>query len=251
MPRTGTEVRHASVTDHRVLRHAEGPTPSAALHPTAAPTDLVPFHRGRVDWEDDEIARGLGLAIIRMRNRRMPQYYERQYAAQALPLLDRALAKDPHDWPVLLGRCEALACLDRKEESLAAAKELLAARPECEEGLHWAGFVTLALNRPTEARTYYERAIRVNPGSRDYHLGLAAAFFRLVQWERSAEECRQALRIEPSDSQVHSLLLQCYLCLGRKDAADAEYDKLRHLTRANRQAALREWYEGEVRRLAR
>jgi Flp pilus assembly protein TadD len=262
MPRTGTEVTHASVTDHRIRRNAEGPIPSAALRPTPAPDDLVPFHRDRLpetspkrqrgdlDPQDEEVLRGLGVAMIGMRNRRMPEDAERPFAEKALPLLDRALQRDPRDWPVLMARGEALACLGRQEEALACAEAVLSARPESELVLHGAGSLALEMNRAAAARSFFERAARVNPWNRSYPHGLAVASFRLAEWDRSARECRQALRIEPSNSASHSLLLQCYLRLGRKDQAQAEFETLRQLTSEGRQPALRLWYEEQVRRLA-
>jgi Flp pilus assembly protein TadD len=248
MPRTGTEVTHASVTDHRIPRNGDRPIPSAALRPTPAPGDLAPFHRDRVDPQDQEILRGLGLALLGMRNRRMPAYAERRFAESALPLLERALEADAHDWPAWQARGEALACLGRPEEALEAAEAVLAARPESEVTLHGAASLCLEMNRPAAARAYFERAARVNPWNHNYHLGLAIASFRLAEWERSARECREALRIEPSDSASHSLVLQCYLCLGRKDRAEAELETLRQLTSEDRRPALGRWYEEQLRR---
>jgi predicted CXXCH cytochrome family protein len=251
MPRTNTEVTHASVTDHRIRRSADEPILSAALRPTPAPSDLVPFHLGRVDPDDEEILRGLGLAIMGMLNRRMPEYVARHFAEQALPLLDRALAKDRRDWPVWKARVEALTHLGRQEEALAAAETVLDSNPESEIVLQGAGFLALEMNRPAAALSYFERAVRVNPWNRKYHLGLAIASFRQLDWDRSARACRQALRLEPSNSASHSLLLQCYLCLGLKEQAQAEFETLRQLTSEGRRPALRLWYEEQVRRFAR
>jgi Tfp pilus assembly protein PilF len=250
MPRTDTEVLHASVTDHRILRREDGPVPPAGEHPTPAPSDLVPFHRDGIDPQDEEILRGLGLALVGMRNRHMPEYADRQFAATALPLLERALRRDPHDWPVADARGEALAALGRNEEAFAAAAAVLAERPESELVLQGMGFAALAAKHLKAARSYLERAVRVNPWNHRYYHGLALTSFELAQWDRSADECREALRIEPSNSASHSLLLQCYLRQGRKDQAQAEFETLRQLTSANRQEGLRLWYEEQVRRLA-
>jgi Flp pilus assembly protein TadD len=250
MPRRDTEVIHVSVTDHRIPRKPDGPVPSAATRPTPAPADLVAFHTGRLDLRDKEIARGLGLALVAMRDRRMPQYAERHFAEKALPLLERALESDPRDWPAWMARGEALACLGRQEEAFAVAQKILEARPQAEVVLYGAGFMSLGLNQAAKARSFFERAVRVNPWNHGYHHGMAIASFRLAEWERSARECRQALRVEPSNSASHSLLLQCYLCLGQNDQARAEFETLRQLTSESRQPALRQWYEEQVRRFA-
>jgi tetratricopeptide (TPR) repeat protein len=251
MPRTGTEVNHTSVTDHRIRRRADGPAAAPAVRQTPGPSDLVLFESERVDPRGEEARRGLGLALMEMLSRRMPAAVERQFAERALPLLDAALKADPQDWPVAQARGEALWCVGQHEEALAALETVLAARPESEMALRGAATLALEMDRPEAARGFFERAVRVNPWHRPYHQGLAVISFRLGEWDRSARECRQALRLEPTNSAARSLLLQCYLGLGQKDQAQAEFEVLRQLTSESRRPALRLWYDEQLRRLAR
>jgi Flp pilus assembly protein TadD len=249
MPRTGTEVNHTSVTDHRIRRRAAGPPAAPAIRQTPGPADLVLFQGDHIDPRDEEARRGVGLALMAMRNRRMPEAVERQFAEKALPLLDGALSTDPRDLPVGQARADALWCLGHHEEALAAYETVLTARPESELALHGAASLALEMNRPEVARPFFERAVRVNPWHRPYYQGLAVASFRLGEWDRSARECHQALQLEPTNSASRSLLLQCDLCLGRKDEARAEFEALWQLTSESRRPALRRWYDEQLRRL--
>jgi Flp pilus assembly protein TadD len=249
MPRTGTEVDHTSVTDHRIRRRADGPA-EPPVRQVPGPSDLVLFEGERIGLESDAARRGLGLVLMAILNRRMPAEVERQFAEKALPLLDAALKADPQDWPVARARGEALWCLGNREEALAALEAVLAARPESEMTLHGAASIALEMDRLEEARGFFERAARVNPWQRPYRQGLAVISFRLGEWDRSARECRESLRLEPTNTAARSLLIQCYLCLGQKDQAQAEFEVLRQLTAENRRPALRSWYEEQIRRLA-
>jgi Tfp pilus assembly protein PilF len=250
MPRGKSEVNHTSITDHRIPRRPERSTRAEpAVRPTPGPSDLIPFHRDLIDERDEEVARNLGLAVLAMLDRGPPQPVARQYAAKALPLLERALRRDGDDTPVAQARADALWCLGRRQEALAAYEKVLARKPRLETALHRAGDLALALNRPKEARAFLERAVRVNPWRWQYHHGLAVASFRLGEWHRGVRECRQSLRLEISNPASRSLLVQCYLCLGQEEKARAEFEVLWQLTAKDRRQDLRRWFEQQQRRL--
>jgi hypothetical protein len=247
MPRTGSEVNHTSITDHRVRRHADEPARGApARAPTPGPSDLVPFHRDLLDPQDEEVSRNLGLAVMAMFDRRPPDAAARKYAEAALPLLEQALKRDENDWAVREALGDALWLFKRHGEAMAAFERILAAKSgksEPELTLFRAGRLALDMNRPKTARSYLERAVRVNPWRWQYHQGLAVASFRLGEWDRAVRECLESLRLEPFGSASRSLLVQCYLSLGARDKALAEYQTLRQLTPENRRAQLQEWFE--------
>jgi Flp pilus assembly protein TadD len=251
MPRTGSEVSHTMITDHSVPRRPPGPTPSGMAHrSTPGPDDLVPFHRHLVAPQDEEVSRNLGLAMLAMLDHAPPDAVARQYAEKALPLLERALERDRHDWPVLESRGSALWWLGRREEALADYETVLSTTPQSEQTLHLAGDLALALKRPELARSYLERAVRVNPWRGRYYHGLAVASFRRGEWDRAVGECRQALQLEPSDVKTRSLVVQCHLAAGRGQDALAEFAVLREMTPADRRQDLRLWFEERLGQLS-
>jgi tetratricopeptide (TPR) repeat protein len=246
MPPTGTEVNHTSVTDHRILRRAEPPS-QPPQRSTAAPEDLIPFHDSTAADADTE--RNRGLAIMGMLNRGLPPDLARQYAEKALPPLEQAFRRDNRDWPVVEARADALWLLGRRDEALPAYEASVAANPESESTLHGIANLSLALNRLDEARTYFERAAHVNPWRWEFPQGLATVSFRRGDWERSVRECQQAIALDPTNSAPRSLLVQCYLSLGKKDDAQKQFDTLLALTPEPRRFDLRLWYQEQQQRL--
>ncbi len=247
MPPTGSEVNHTSITDHRILRRAQGPAPAPGAKRTPpGPSDLVPFHRDLLGPADEEAPRNLGVALMGMLGLAPPADIKRQFAEKALPLLDRALERDGSDWPAREARGVALWSLGRRDEAMTDLGAVLTVRPRSESTLHAAGNLALDLDRPGAARSYFERAAAVNPWRWHYHHGQAVASFRQKEWERAARECRQSLRLGPANAASRSLLVQCLLCLGRGDEAGTEFEALWQLTPEGRRPELRRWFD-EVR----
>ncbi|MFL5340177.1 MAG: tetratricopeptide repeat protein [Gemmataceae bacterium] len=248
MPRGSTEVQHAAVTDHRILRR---PLVSAGVpppRPTAGPGDLVPFQTG---WPAADVERNLGLAQMAMLDHDPPAAAARRYAEAALPRLEAALARDPHDWPALEEKAVALWVLGRTEDALTLFEMVLDAKPESELTLQRAGGVALDADRAADARDYYQRAIRVNPWRWHYHLGRATALGRLSDWGPAADECRRALELEPTSAPARSRLVQIHLAEGRMARAKAEYDTLSRLTPPDRRADLQAWFDQQRRQFGK
>jgi tetratricopeptide (TPR) repeat protein len=248
MPKTGSEVDHTAITDHRIPRRAEAPTkPPEQQHP--GPEDLVPFQADQLDPGDEEVKRNLGIALVKMVSLAPPEDVKRRFGLKALPLLERAVERDRTDVPAWEAKGTALWALERREEALAAFEEVLAQRPDAETTLHGAGNLALDMNRPGKARAYFERAVRINPWRWEYRLGLAKASFRLAEWDRAVDECREALRLEPANSASRSLLIQCHLATGRREKAEEQFKVLRQITLKGRRPALQRWYETVKQRL--
>jgi hypothetical protein len=249
MPQTGSEVNHSAITNHQIPRKASKERTGPAHPPTPGPFDLVPFHRHLIAADDLAVERNLGLARMAMLNRGMPRNVEREYAAAALPLLLEATERDPSDWPAVEAKGHALWLLDRVEEAQACYAASVAANPNRERTRLGAGRLALDTNRLADARAHLEEAIRLNPWQSQYHHELARAYFRLGDWSRAAEACRQALKLEPF-SATRSLLIQTYLWDGREKSALAELEVLRRLTTPEKQADLDRWYREEKARAA-
>jgi len=141
MPRNGSEIGHAAITDHRVPRR---PEPKAKAGPAVRtlPPDrltLVPFHGDRVDLKDAEASRNYGLALVGMLDYGPPDELSRRLAAQALPLLDAAVKRDRLDAAAWDAQGTALWTLERRPEALAAYETALSVRPDQENTLYLAG----------------------------------------------------------------------------------------------------------------
>jgi Flp pilus assembly protein TadD len=249
MPRTDSEINHTSITDHRVPRRppksAETGPPPRSFPGSSA---LVPFHRNLVDLSDEAVSRNRGVALIQMLQKGPPQAVARQLAERALPLLETALTTAPHDLPAWEAKGDALYSLGRPEEALAAYATALAQKPDLETTLHAAAKLALEMDRPDTARTYLERLIRVNPWFWQYHHLLAAISYQKGEWQRAVRELRQSLKLEPFNSTTRRrLLIECYLRLGKKDKAQAEFETMLQLNTEDRRQDLRRWYEAQQR----
>lgn len=249
MPRTGSEVNHTAITDHRIPRRAGNSIKKPGDAPIPGPDDLVPFQREQIDLRDPEYLRNFGIALMQMQDRGLPDSVAHQFGEKALPLLSQAIERDGHDIPALQAKSGALWSLNRREEALAVCETTLSQVAESEVTLHAAGNLALELNQPDAARGYFERAVQVNPWRWQYFQGLAVASFRRGEWNRAVDECQKSLRIAPANPSSRSLLIQCHLAAGQKDKAQAEFETLRHLTPESRREGLGTWYEEQRRRL--
>lgn len=249
MPATSSEVNHTSITDHRIPRFIDPTPPPLAEDTPPAPHELVPFAADLRFIEEDELARNLAIALMELRERTPPADLKQAYALKALPLLDDALERDPHDRKARIARAFAYRDTGRSEEALAEFERVLQDSPALESTLADAGFVALELGRSVVAHDYFSRAIEVNPWRWHYYNGQAIASFRLGEWDRSLRECAEVLRLHPTDTSIRSLIVQCYLSQGYRDRAQSEFETLRELTSAERRADLERWYEEVKRRI--
>jgi Tfp pilus assembly protein PilF len=246
MPTTGTEVSHAAVTDHRIPRRPAARS-QPGQRPVPTPSTLVPFHRDLVDPHDPEVSRNLGVALMATLERGPPANIAREFAQKALPLLEEALKRDEHDAAVLESRGAALWSLGRRAEALTAYEAALTEEPNLETALHAAGKLSLELNRVRASVPFLERAIKVNPWRWEYHFVLAAAYFESYQWERALPELRTSLELEPFYATTRrKLLVRCYVRLGQKEQARAEFESLLKLSPETKRQDLRDWFAAEM-----
>jgi tetratricopeptide (TPR) repeat protein len=250
MPRNGSEINHAAITDHRVPRRGAPRPKDAATHRSLPPEGftLVPFHSGRVDMQDDEVVRAYGLALMGMLDAGPPDELAVRLGAEALPLLERALRRDRHDAAAWEAKGTALWCLGRKDEALAAYDQSLAVRPGQENTLHLAGKLALQINRREKGRKYLEQAVRVNPWRWQYHHLLGADSFQARDWARAERELRQSLKLEPFNSTTRrKMLVGSCLRQGRPEKARVEFDVLLRMSPEERRPEMQRWYAGQVR----
>jgi Flp pilus assembly protein TadD len=222
MPRTGSVVTHASITDHRVPRWADK-TPEATGPVPASDPDLVYFHQDLASPQDEEVARDRALALIQMMaiEGRGPEL-----ARRALPMLETALRRDPEDLIAWDAKGLALQTTGRWAEAAAAFETVLAAAPRREVALRHAAELALATKQYDAAIAYWERAIQVSPWRWEYHYGLAEAHAQKGAWRPAVAAAEKALQLNPARLEVRDLLFMGYVKLGDKARARAAVEGL-------------------------
>ncbi|XP_058096769.1 inactive TPR repeat-containing thioredoxin TTL3-like [Magnolia sinica] len=74
-----------------------------------------------------------------------------------------------------------------------------------------------------EALEFYDRAIAIDPDQASYRSNKSAALIGLGRLLEAVDECREAIRIEPSYSRAHYRLATLYLRLGEGEKARNHY----------------------------
>jgi tetratricopeptide (TPR) repeat protein len=228
MPRASSSVAsHLAVTDHRVLRRPDRPPPVPPGRPRDIP--LVAFHRPNADPADQEHARDLALAAIHVAEIAQTtggQSVAGYLARQALPLLDRAVARAPDDVPAVEARGSALLIAGRPEDALAALESVLARVPDRERTLDLAAEAATVAGRLDVAEGYARRAAEAYPHDSIHHEWLATIRQRRGDREGALEAASAAVRAGPFRPGPRGVLVLLHLEAGDRAAARAEFDTL-------------------------
>jgi len=227
---------HVATTDHRIPRHEDGGrrSPHSGVVPDLHGPSVVNFHRALLDDHHRATSeRDRGIALCRGGGKRA--------AAEALPLLEAAVAARPDDLPAWETKGEVLGRLGRPEEGLTAYRTVLARDPTRQTALEGAAILASRSGRHNEAIAFWKQAIAINAWRSDYYAELALVQFEVRDWRAAAESCRQALRLNPSLVRVRKWLVQCDLHLGNLEAARAEFQTLLAFDPPERDALLR-WF---------
>jgi hypothetical protein len=247
MPPTGSDVNHTSITDHRIPRRVEQKEAGRAASGDWLRTGQMPlvlFPRQERELADREPERDLGIALVRLADKQ-PTPTARQLVGMALPLLDKALAKDPRDVSAWEAKGIALWYQGRLEEAMLAYERVLENAPRQETTLYLAARLAMRLKRLEAARSYAERAVEVNPWRWQYHQALANVCAQAANWPKAREEAERALRLHPGNLATRNLLVESCLRLGDKERARDEFTVLLGLSPADRREALRQWFAGQ------
>jgi predicted CXXCH cytochrome family protein len=246
MPRLPTaDIAHTAVTEHRILRRAEGPArpfESRLLRPGEVP--LVHFHRDLADPHDPEFGRDVGLAVADLVREASP--VRRQLAETALPYLDAAVRRGPEDVPAWEARGEVLAVAGRTADALASCERALALAPGREQSLADAATFAAALGRRSAAIAYWQRAVAVNPWATLPRFQLARLWAEGKEWDKAVPECREVLKVDPTYVEARMLLVTYHLDRGDRAQARAEFDTVLALHPADPEK-LRRWYAEQTR----
>ncbi len=253
MPPTGSDLRHTTITDHRVLRQPEAKRPKPLAmkappdqRPATKEATLVNFHAHLIPSPGPEDDRDLAIALMREADRRKTTGTGRGLVERALPLLDAAIQRDENDVVALEARGNVLWDLRRRDEAAADYDRVLKLAPGREGTLFLAADLALRLGQLDTARLYVERAIQVNPWRWEYHLTLAKVYAQGNDWASAAKECREVHKLYATNPESRHLLVGSLLRQKDKAEAKREFDILMELN-PPKPEELRRWFEQQMR----
>ncbi len=172
--------------------------------------------------------------------------------AEALPHLDRILVQQPDHQPSLFSKAKGLLALDRPDEALPILQRLAAGGDP--ESLLALGNALRLLQRTAEAADAFRRLTQVAPGHVGGHVNLGLLLVGGAP-ETALPALEAAIRHHPRVAELHAMLGQVLLRLGRQDEAIARLKQALtmdptlapakgHLLRAYRETA--DWDEEEA-----
>jgi hypothetical protein len=248
MPRAGSSnIAHASVTDHRILRR---PGPAAPRRLPAGAEPLVAFRHGPTPFlPAAELERDAGVALARLSSRLPPGSRDlREVGRMARDRLGRSLATwrgDPDAW---LAMSLARAACGEPEECSAAAARAARLAPGAEAAQVARAAAAMEVGRFAEAEAAAGAAVALNPRSAEYLVTRAEALVAQKKWGQGEADCRAALAIHPLHPRAHLVLGACLR--GRGDPAAGRFEAETAIglaTHVQQKAALRQWYERQAR----
>lgn len=221
MPVGDTEIKHASITDHRI------PLKLGVMRPNEHDTqlELRRFHPLPTIGSEIDSGRDLALALMD-RIERLDRDVRQNLATRANPLLEAAMQNDADDHAARHAFGHAQWTLGRKEIAARAFDEILAKSPRREATLQSAAALAVERSNWEDAIKYYRAAIEVNPWRYEFHFGLALALSQIKDWSGVRHACAEALKLNPASWGSRKLLVQYYLSVGDAARAKKEFETL-------------------------
>ena len=109
-------------------------------------------------------------------------------------------------------------------------RSALERRPNDPEVITTMAVVLMKQGRPADAIPLLERAIRIQPGYFQGHAQIGAAYMQAGQPDKALGHIERAIALRPDDPGIRLIATGSYLAVGRRDAANVEYDAFRRLS---------------------
>jgi tetratricopeptide (TPR) repeat protein len=240
MTKTGSNVKHTAITDHRILRRPDV-APVKEPAPTANQIPLIYFNRHLVARNDSEVQRDQAIALVALANETGAKSFSRALAGLALPELDDALSRDDADVQALESKGIALWELNRLEDSLDVFEKVLKLAPDRENALFYVARLMFRLRLADTASSRAEQLVKLNPWRWRYFLLLGQTYGLQGNWGQAQHVGSKALELGPAELAVRQFLVECHLRLGERAQAQKEMDTLLALNAAQADV-LRRWF---------
>ena len=142
---------------------------------------------------------------------------------EALASLERVLAIDPHDLPVLVAAADCLCALGRAREAVPLYERALERNPRLLEAHNNLGNALQELGDCERAVGCYRQALSLNPGDAEALANLGNALRRLGQLEEALGCAQRATALDPTSSVAHNTLGLALAALARPQEAIASF----------------------------
>lgn len=251
MPKLETEIRHAAVTDHRVVitaRQSESQGGGQRTHGAAADR-LVAFPGDwRANYSPRVSARDEAIALIEYTYQR-GRVLTQAEADSVLDALKEHCEKDGLDLRAMDALAEVYLATDRFEDAMELCHQVLDVSPD---RLTTLGIVIQAYSETSrwqKVAEYQERRLLVNPWIVGHWYGLGQTYARLERWERCRDLAEKGKARFPTSIGLRHLLVESQLALGAKAEADAEFEEIVAF-RPEKLGVLKDWYRRHPSRQA-
>ena len=143
---------------------------------------------------------------------------------KAIDSYDRAISLDTEMYPAWLAKGKVLTQLDRQQDALTALDKALQLRPQSYLALQAKGAVYLDQDL-SEAISFYERAIEINPNYAPLWRDLGAALYQQNDYEQATAALTKATSLAPYSIEAWELLATVWQVSGRDRQALSVLDK--------------------------
>jgi tetratricopeptide (TPR) repeat protein/tRNA A-37 threonylcarbamoyl transferase component Bud32 len=145
---------------------------------------------------------------------------------EAVPLLNRAQARQPQDFWLNFELGWALHESGRSDEALGFFRAALALRPEASPAYNGVGVMLFVTGRLDEAIGYWEQALDIDPNFGEVHTNLAQALSAKGRLDEAIGHYQESIRLDPHASAIaHHNLGAALWDKGRQNEAIGHYQE--------------------------
>ncbi|VTS05673.1 tetratricopeptide repeat protein [Tuwongella immobilis] len=251
MPRgDSSNIAHASVTDHRILRkpQADAPKRSLVLRPELLP--LQAFLKTAETPADAEIDRDLGIAMSRLSESIPPSQREirSRIARLAAERLTTAVGRWPGDDAAWMALSVAENAIRPGVKMLEAAERAAALAPESESAWKLLAEASLANEKWDRAELAANRLVEISPRSIDHWLTKSQVHLQQRDWSAALAASERSLAIQPLFPQALLFRAVAQHHLGQRAESERDSGHAFRLTHDPAlRAAYRDWFRRQIR----
>ena len=241
MPRgDSANIAHTSITDHRIVRRPENADADAP-----AKLRLVRFHFDSADGSDPASRRDRGLALAELAEFSDHAAPAAAVGASGMPPPEAGRRASSRRRGSLGGAGAGAVAGQAAAPGAGQSGTRIAKRARRELTLQTAAFVALDLKEAQRSIAYWDRVLAINPYTWQGHAYRGQALALRQQWGKAVDACDAALRLNPFETRIRMLLIDCLIHQDQRRRARDEFKILLAL-RPSRRDEMRKWFNEQM-----